>query len=93
MKFHLDLNLDDEQEVRLFVERYSNMFPDDVARCLEISDGGTPAVYLAFDLQAYADYKVKAIDRRLAGSINTAMHYERVCDLIYKRIIEVCECW
>lgn len=93
MKFKLDINLDDEQEARLFIERYATMFPDDVAKCLGIADGGAPAVYLAVDLQMYADHKVSACDCRLAGSINTALHHERICDLIYKRIEAVCECW
>jgi hypothetical protein len=93
MKFHLDINLDDPVEAEAFKDNYEEMFPDDVARALGIANGGAPAVYLAFDLQAYAGWKVKAIESRLAGSIGVALHCEKICDLIYKRIEAVCECW
>lgn len=92
MKFKLDINLDDENEVEQFIESYGTNRGRLLANRLGFT--GTGSTKLANALSNYAWNKHTAISCRKAGKIGEAIMYENICDSIYRDDIQTrCECW
>lgn len=90
--FSLDVNLDDEQELEEFLESYEPSRGRQLANLLGFK--GNRSVEAANGLMNYAQNKRAARLCRSAGTIESALGYERICDRIYRENIQpLIECW
>jgi hypothetical protein len=78
---NLDFNLDDEVEVKEFIDAHGTTAGIILAHKLGISGKGSKRK--AWDLSFYAWNKITAIDLRKRGEIQTAIKYESICHRIY----------
>ena len=91
-KFTLNINLDDENEVEKFIQKYNTQSGQIIANQLNLKGKGS--ALLAKALSNYAWNKKTAISCRIKGEIPKALEYEKICDNIYTQNIEpVCKCW
>jgi len=92
VRFKLDVNLDDEQELDEFWSAYGKLGPRALANRLGFR--GPNSLKAAVALHRYAYRKRKAILLRRKGWMAQALKYEGVCDDIYrKQIRPFIECW
>lgn len=82
----LDLNLDDPQECRQFIEKHATLRGRVLARRLGLTGRGSAR--LASHLSNFVWNKSTAMDLRAAGKIEDALRYEEICDRIYKENIK-----
>lgn len=93
MKKHtIEINLDDIQETKEFIQKNGTLKGRALAKKLGLSGEGSAKLASAFS--NYAWNKNTAIDCRKNGNINSALKYEEICDSIYKENIQPnCKCW
>lgn len=88
----IDLNLDDEEECTDFILKYRTLKGRALANRLGLKGRGSVAAANA--LSNYAWNKRTATFLRLAGEIESAQKYEKICDWIYSEDISgKIECW
>jgi hypothetical protein len=76
-----NLNLDDENQVKNWIEKFGTLRGRRLANQLGLKGKG--AVKTANALSNYAWNKHTAIDNRKRGMIITAQNYEKICQAIY----------
>ena len=76
------INLDDENEVAEFIEKYKTTKGRRLANLLGLRGKG--CVKVANNISCYAWNKFTAIGLRELGKIEKAQMYEGICDRIYK---------
>ena len=92
MKFKIEINLDDEQEVQAFIDAHYTNRGWQLARKLGFKGRGSAKAASA--LSNYAWNKITAMGLRKKGGIDMAQQYERICDMIYSQDIRgKIECW
>jgi hypothetical protein len=92
MKFTLEINLGDPEECKAFVASHGTMTGRALANRLGFRGRG--AARAATALSCYAWNSFTAINLRTAGNIDRALHYEAICDRIYKNDIKtIIRCW
>ncbi len=92
MKFKIEINLDDPQEVTDFIKEHGKLKGPALARKLGFT--GPNAGKAATALSRYAWNKQAAIKHRKNGKIAFAKMIEKQCDWIYQDDIQgIIECW
>ncbi len=90
--FKLDFNLDDEEDLVKFLDRFEPARGRLLANHLRFK--GKNSARAANGLMNYAQNKRAARTCRDNDNIPEALHYEHICDLIYKEDIQpFVECW
>ncbi len=79
----MNVNLDDEEEVRAFIAKHGTCKGRRLANQLGLTGKGADS--LATSLSCFAWNRLTAMNLRLAGNIARAQVYEDICDRIYKR--------
>lgn len=90
--FRYEVNLDDPEELREFLERYEPAQGRQLMNMLKFRGKG--AVGAADALMNYARNKRVANILRAQGDIESALVYESICDRIYNEDIQpFIDCW
>lgn len=92
-RFKIDINLDDENDLTYFLELSErNGSGRKLADALGII-GQPNAQKAAKALRIYAETKETAIKERKDGDLGHALEAEEKCDLWYKEITKLIDCW
>jgi hypothetical protein len=90
--FQLDINLDDEAELELFLDTHELV--RGVALAHRLGFRGRRCKRAADALMNYAQNKRAARSCRFKGRVATAQQYEDICDRIYREDIQpLTQCW